>query len=70
MEAVGTLMPAYLADPERRLDADTAIGALTHELEVSVGFEVALPIGWVSVTYRERILGSGSIQGLYFGLEL
>ena len=40
------------------------------KLEVAVGLEIGLPIVGVSVTYRERVMSTGSIEGIYFGLEL
>ena len=70
LEAVGTLTPAYLMDPERRAVVSPVLGDYAHELEVSVGLEVGLPIVGVSVTYRERRMSTGSIEGIYFGLEL
>ncbi|MEC7239680.1 MAG: hypothetical protein VXW32_00440 [Myxococcota bacterium] len=69
-EAVGTITPAYLMDPERRAAVSPLLGDYAHELEVAVGLEIGLPIVGVSVTYRERLMSTGSIEGIYFGLEL
>ena len=70
LEAVGTVTPAYLMDPERRAQVSPLLGDYAHELEYSVGLEVGLPIVGVSVTYRNRVMSTGSIEGIYFGLEL
>ena len=71
IQAVATVAPAFAMDPERKVDwSTTSAMGFGDEFEWSLGVEVALPIGGVSLTYKERTVADAQIRSLQFGLEL
>ena len=71
LQGVATISPAFLMDPERRVDwSTTSRPGFGDEMEWSLGVEVGLPIVGVSLTYKERMVADAQIRSLQFGLEL
>jgi hypothetical protein len=70
IQAVATVAPAYLEDPERRVSWSGEEWGVGHEFRWSLGVEIGLPIVGVSLAYQEKRVAGGTVQGVLFGLEL
>lgn len=71
LEGFVAFTPTYLVEESRRVDWEAAgfTAALGHEMELSAGLALRLPIVGMSVAYSERQVAGGRVQALKFGVE-